>query len=168
MAPNTTGRTATRWIRFLVDDSGGTLREIPISKISVVGFTYEEQDITAYQDAIKGALPGWPDAPIEISGPFDVSAVQAAAGSATAPALSGSHTVLDPICGRMTPLTLDVRFGMRQYWTAGEPVFGITSSSTAGYLCLSYIVDTDSMTYTAKFVLYPGTTAPEWGTAAHT
>lgn len=168
MPANTTGRTTYKWIRFIVDDSGSTLREVPINKISVVGLTYEEQDLTAYQDAVKGALPGWPDAPIEIDGPLDISAAVAAGGSGNAPALSGSHTVIAPLAGLTTPLTLDVQFGMRQYWTTGEPQFGITASATAGYICTTYTVDPASMSYHAKFVLYPGSTAPAWGTAAET
>lgn len=168
MAANTTGRTVAKWVRFRVKDSGGTLREIPVSSVSVVGLVYDMQDLTAFQDAIKGALPGQPDAPIEIKGPFDISAAQAAAGSATAPALSGSHTVLAPIAGGNTPLTLDVWFGMRQYWTTGEPQFGITSSSTDGYVCSEYTVDPGKMEYSAKFNLYPGSASPAWGTAAET
>lgn len=169
MGANTTGRTATKWIRFCVTNSADLLCEIPINKISVVGLTYEEQDMTAYQDAVKGALPGQPDAPIEISGPFSIDAAQAAAGSGLAPALSGSHTVLNSVngsTGTNTPLTIDVRFGMRQYWTTNEPQFGITGSATDGYYCTSYVVDGTSMTYTAKFVLAPGSAAPAWGTGA--
>lgn len=168
MAANTTGRTSTKFIRFLVDDSGGTVREIPINKISAVGFVYDEQDVSAWQDAVKTALSTWPDAPIEIDGPFTIDAVQAAGGSGAAPALSGSHTVLSVINGLQVPLTLDVRVGMRQYWTTNEPQFGITSSSTDGYICTQYTVDFESMTYHAKFVLFAGSAAPAWGTAAET
>ncbi len=168
MPANTTGRTSTKWIRFLIDDSGSTLREVPVNKISVVGLVYDEQDLTAWQDAVKTALSTWPDAPIEIDGPFTTDAAQAAGGSGVAPALSGSHTVLAPINGLQTPLTLDVRVGMRQYWTAGEPQFGITASATDGYICTAYTVDPANMTYHAKFVLFAGSAAPAWGTAAET
>lgn len=167
MAANT-GRTPTKFVRFIVDDSGGTIREVPINKISVVGLVYDEQDLTAWQDAVKNALPGQPDAPIEISGPFSTDAAQAAGGSGAAPALSGSHTVLAGLAGLMTPLALDVRIGIRQYWTTGEPTFGITGTTANGYICTSYVVDLASMTYTAKFVLYPGSAAPAWDTSAHT
>ena len=162
-----TGRTVSRWARFVVDDSSGTLREVPINSLSVVGFTYEEMDVTAFQDAVKGALSNQPDCPIEISGPFDNSVAAAAAGSGATPTLSGSHTVLAPIAGLGVPLSLGVYFGIRAVWATGDPVFGLSSSASVGYLCTSYTVDTSSMTYTAKFVVYPGST-PAWGSAAIT
>lgn len=163
-----TGRTVSRWVRFVVDDSAGTLREVPINTLSVVGLTYAEQDVTAYQDAVKGYLPNQPDCEISISGPFDNSAAQAAAGSGATPTLSGSHIVIPPTVGLATPLTLGVYFGIRHYWETGEPVFGISSSATAGFLCFAYSVDTSTGIYTAKYKLFPGSTAPAWGTAVVT
>jgi len=163
-----TGRTVTKYTRFIIDDSGGTVREIPITSLNGVGLTFDEQDLTAWQDAIKGSLPGQPSMPIEIGGPFDTTAAAAAGGSGAAPSLSGSHTILSAICGVNTPLTLDIRIGMRQYWETGEPQIGLTSSATVGYICTAYSVDLGSMSYKAKFVPYPGTTAPAWGTAAET
>ena len=156
-----TGRTTFKHTKFRVDDSGGTLRSIPINSLSVVGVTYDETDVTAWQDAVKSALPSMPDAPIEIGGPFDNSA-------ASTSTLSGSHTILAPINGLMTPLSLDVQFGIRHDWESGEPVFGITSSATSGYLCTRYNVDPGAGTYSARFVLYPGSSLPAWGTAAAT
>jgi len=145
-----------------VDDSGGTLRTIPVDSINGVGLTYDEVELTAFMDAIKGALPAHPDCVITITGPFDTTAA-AAAGS-----LSGSHTVLAGIDGGTTPLTLDVQVGIRHAWESGEPQFGITSSSTAGFLCFDYQADVNSGKYSAKFRMYPGSTAPAWGTAAET
>ena len=150
-----TGRTTSKWFVFVIDDSGSSIREIPVNDISVVGVSYEEHDLTAFQDAVKGALPGMPDAPIEIGGPFDSSST------------TGSHTVLSGIVGGVTPLTLDCKFGMRGAWSS-EPQFGITASSTSGYLCTSYLVNANDMTYTARFVLFPGSSLPAWGTAAET
>lgn len=161
-----TGRTVNRWANFIIEDSGNAMREIPINTLSVCGITYEEQELTAFQDAVKGALPGMPDAPIEIGGPWDSTAVQTASASAVVPALSGSHTVLNGINGLSTPLALDVQFGVRHTWETGEPQFGITATTTVGYLCVNYTVDTSTMLYVAKFVLYPGSTIPAWGTAA--
>jgi hypothetical protein len=157
-----TGRTVSKWVNFQCDDSAGTLRTIPINSLSIVGLVYEEQDVTAWQDAVKSALPGMPDAPIEISGPFD-NAIAAVAGT-----LSGSHTVLSAINGVATPLTLDVQIGIRHAWVADEPQFGITATAANGYICTSYTVNPSDMTYSAKFVLYPGSIAPAWGTAAET
>jgi len=163
MAGNT-GRTVSRFINFSVEDDTDTMREIPVSDISIVGVVYEEQDMTAFQDAVKGSLAGMPDAPIEISGPFDNSAVATASASGVVPALSGSHTVLSGINGRLHPLGLDVQFGVRETYTAGEPQFGITATATSGYICTSYTVGSDLM-YNAKFVLFPGSSLPAWGIA---
>lgn len=160
-----TGRTVTKWIRFCLDDSGGTPREIPIDSLSPVGFAYDENELTAWQDAVKGYLSGHPDAPIDITGPFDSTAAVALAASAAAPALSGSHTVLAPITAPtfQTPLGLAVLFGVRHYWETGEPAFGVVApSATSGYICTKYTVEGEK--YSARFVPYPGTT-PAWGTA---
>lgn len=163
-----TGRMQSRFVNFIIEDSGQALREIPIDSISVVGVTYDEQELTAFQDAVKGILPGMPDAPIEITGPFDNSAVQTASASGVAPALSGSHTVLSAINGLSVPLSLDVQFGIRHTWETGEPQFGISQSATSGYLCVNYTVDVSTMKYSAKFVLLPGSSLPAFGTAAET
>lgn len=158
-----TGRTVTKWTRFGVDDSGGTPREIPVDSISPVGFVYDEVDVTAYQDAVKGYLSAHPDAPIEITGPFDNTAAAALAASGAAPTLSGSHTVLNAIVGGNTPLGLWIGFGIRGYWTTGDPAFGVVAPGAAsGYLCTKYTVEGEK--YSAKFVPFPGTT-PAWGTA---
>ncbi len=160
-----TGRTKTKWIRFACDDSAGTPREVPIDSLSPVGFTYEENNLTAWQDAVVGYLAGHPDAPIDITGPFDNSAAVALAASGAAPALSGSHTVLQPISAPTfaTPLGLWVGFGIRGYWTTGDPAFGVVApSATSGYICTKYNVEGEK--YSARFVPYPGTT-PAWGTA---
>lgn len=161
-----TGRTVSKFTNFIIEDSGGAMREIPINTLSIVGVVYEEQDLTAFQDAVKGALPNMPDCPIEISGPFDTTAAQTASASGVVPALSGSHTVLSGINGLYSPLALDVQIGIRQTWLTGEPQFGITATATAGYLCVKYTVDLSNMTYSARFVLFPGSTLPAWGTAA--
>jgi len=160
-----TGRTEAKWIRFLLDDSAGTPREIPVDSVSPVGFVYDETELTAWQDAVKGYLSGHPDAPIDITGPFDNSAAVAASASGVAPALSGSHTVLNPISATTftTPLGLAVMFGIRGYWATGDPVWGVVApSATSGYVCTKYQVEGSK--YSARFVPYPGTT-PAWGTA---
>lgn len=163
-----TGRTVSKFTNFIVDDDSGAIREVPINSLSVVGITYEEQDLTAFQDAVKGALPNMPDAPIEVTGPFSSLATSVASASGVVPALSGSHTVINPTNGVMTPLTIDIQFGVRHTWETGEPCFGITSTSTSGYVCTSYLVNADDMTYSAKYVLYPGSALPDWDDSAHT
>jgi hypothetical protein len=163
-----TGRTVAKWFKFQVDDSAGTLRDIPVNSINGVGLTFEEIDLTAFQDAVKGALAGQPDFVLTVGGPFDNLAAQAASGSAAAAALSGSHTVLNAINGASTPLTFGCYFGVRHYWETGEPAFGITSTATNGAICFEYTVDPANMTYSAKFRMAPGSAAPAWGTAAYT
>jgi hypothetical protein len=168
MAANT-GRTVPHWFNMVIDDSGGTIRDIPVNTISVVGIVYsEESGIVAFQDAINGALPNMPDAPISFGGPFDTTAAQAASGTGVAPAFSGSHTVLSAINGLSTPLTVDLQFGIRHTWETGEPQFGITSSAANGYILMSYTVDPSTMLYSAELRLFPGSAAPAWGTAAET
>jgi hypothetical protein len=162
-----TGRTVTKWIRFGLSDNGGTAREIPIDSIGSVGFSYDETDVTAWQDAVKGYLRNHPDAPIDITGPFDTSGAVALAASGLAPTLSGSHTILAPLAapgGTTLPRGLWIAFGIRHYWTAAEdPAFGVASpSATSGYVLTKYTVDGEK--YSASFKPYPGTT-PAWGTA---
>ena len=163
-----TGRTVAKWFKFQIDDSGGTVRDIPVNTINGVGLTYDEVDLTAFQDAVKGFLSGQPDFTLTIGGPVDSTAVQAASGSGAVAALSGSHTVLSAINGLQVPLTFGCYFGMRHYWETGEPAFGITSSSTSGALVFDYTVDPSNMTYSAKLRMFPGSSAPAWGTAAYT
>jgi len=161
-----TGRMQSRFVNFIIEDSGQALREIPVDSIGIVGVVYEEQTLTAFQDAVNGVLPGMPDAPIDITGPWDSSAAQTASASGVVPALSGSHTILSAINGLSVPLSMDIQFGVRHTWMTDEPQFGISQSATSGYLCVSYTVDASTMTYSARFVLLPGSSLPAWGTAA--
>lgn len=161
-----TGRTHSRWVNLIIHDYAGVLREIPINGISICGITYDETDLTAWQDAVKGALPNMPDAPIEFTGPYDVQPAQAASASGVVPALSGSHIVLEPIMGVMTTLSVDIQFGVRHTWESGEAQFGITRSAANGYILTKYDVDFDTMTYAARLVLYPGSALPAFGTGA--
>lgn len=155
-----TGRTVNRYVDFRIDDSAGTLRSIPVDSINGLDLNYEEFDVTAFHDAVKGKLLGIPDLKVEISGPFDTTAA-AAAGT-----LSGSHTVLNGIKGKNVPLTMDIQVGIGHPWEAGEPQFGITSSATVGMLCQHYAVDVNTGKYSASFVVFPGSTLPDWGTTA--
>lgn len=170
MAANT-GRTVSHFVNLVISDSGDTLRDIPINSnnLSVVGVTYDQEEgIVAFQDAVNAALPNMPSAPISFGGPFDTTAAQAASGTGVAPAYSGSHIVLSALNGLMTPLSLDIQFGIRQTWETGEPQFGITASATSGYLVFEYTVDPNSMLYQCTLNLFPGSSLPAWGTAAET
>jgi len=160
-----TGRTTTKWCRFACDDVNGVPREVPIDSLSPVGFVYDEVDLTAWQDAVKGYLANHPDAPIDITGPLDTSDAVGLAASGAAPALSGSYTVLVPITatGFTTPLGLAVMWGIRGYWATGDPVFGIVApSATSGYVCTKFQIEGEK--YSASFKPFPGS-VPAWGTA---
>jgi hypothetical protein len=147
-----TGRTVSRWVNFLFSD-GSTMRSLKVNSINGVGLTYPEVELTAFQDAIRGALPDTPDCAIEISGPIDTTA-------------NGAHAVLSAAAGGSTPKSLDVQIGIQHAWETGEPQFGATASATSGFLCVAYNVNPNDGTYTAKFRMFPGSSAPAWGTAA--
>ena len=167
MTANTTGRTVSKWLTFVLDDVGGTLRSIPINSINGLGLEFPAKDITAWQDAVHGSLPETPSCTIEIEGPLTIDALQTVAAG-----ISGSHLTLAPIQaagGVQTsgvPLTIDVRCGMRHAWEADEPQFGITGSASNGFWLSSYVPDWNNSTYKATFEVYAGSDAPAWGTAA--
>ncbi len=150
MAANT-GRTSVKYIEVHLDDSGGTLRDLSsyVSDIGSVGLTSDTQEVTAYGDGSKNVVIGHPGAPLTIGGPFDTVA----------------HGYLTGVNGTGTALSLDIRIGIRHAWESGEPQFGITSSSTSGYVCHGYT--TDGVTWSAQLDVF-GSTAPAWGTAAET
>ena len=163
------GRTVSKWFNFVVDDSAGTIRDIPVYTVSIVGVVYEEQDLTALADQVRGAMANMPTCPIEITGPFSTTAAVSASGTGVAAAYSGSHTVLEPISRTVITLTLDCQFGIQALWATNMPQFGISMvTGTTGYTCTAYTVDPATMIYTCKFALWPGSPLPAWGTAAET
>ena len=146
-----TGRTTQNWNEFHIDDAAGTLTEIAVNNVGGVGLDYPEADQTAWNDAIHGVLLETPSFTTTIGGPFDTA----------------THTVLSGVNGKNTPLAFDFRFGIRHAWESGEPQFGITGTADNGGLIRNYTVNPGSpMTWTATLVMYAGSAAPEWGTAA--
>ena len=81
-----TGRTVSRWFNFVLEDSGQVIRDIEVYTISLVGVVYEEQDLTALADQVRGAMANMPDAPIDITGPFSNKAATSAGGTGAAAA----------------------------------------------------------------------------------
>lgn len=148
-----TGRTHAKHITVKLDNSGGTLTDITayVNTVGTVGVTYETQDVTAFSDGVKNIVIGQPAAALTIGGPIDTTII--------------SH--MTAINGAATPLSLDIQFGIRHAWEAGEPQFGITSSSTSGYLCHGFSIDPSSNTWSATLDVF-GATAPAFGTAAET
>ena len=162
-----TGRTQGKFIKVQIDDSGGVMRDIPVSTISGIGITGDDIDVTALQDALKGSFTGQGTVNIPITGPFDSTAAQSASGTGAAPALSGSHTVLSAVNNGTTPLAFGVYIGIRHNWEDGEPVFGITGATANGVLVKDYTVGDDGM-YSATIKAYPGTARLAFGTSAVT
>lgn len=146
-----TGRTHAKHITVKLDNSGGTLTDITayVNSIGTVGLTYETQDVTAFSDGVKNIVIGQPTASLTLSGPFDTVI----------------HSHMTGINGVSVPLSLDIQIGIRHAWESGEPQFGITSSSTSGYLCNGYTVDMSANTWSATLDVF-GSTAPAWGTSA--
>lgn len=146
-----TGRTHPKYTTVHLDDSAGTLRQLTsVNTIGGLSLDYPELELTAWADAINGVLLGIPTFTTTIGGVFDTT----------------DHGYLSGVNGLNVPLTFDVRVGIRHTWEAGEPQFGITSSSTAGVLVRNYTVNPENMTWSATIVMFAGSTAPAWGIAA--
>lgn len=162
----TTGRTSPRFSKFQIEDLGGALRDIPITSFGSVGLTYDEVDVSAVQELVKNFLTGQANFKLSIGGPFDnkAAATASASGESAAAHLSGSHTVLEPLNGSMTPRAFGVYFGVQADWASGDPVFGADNSIGVS----DYTVDPAAGTYSAKLYHISGGTAPDWGTSAIT
>ena len=157
-----TGRTSPRFSKFQIEDSGGVLRDVPVNSFGSVGLTYDEVDVSALQELVKSFMSGQASFTLTISGPFDNTAAAAASASGAVAALSGSHTVLEPLNGGLTPRAFGVYFGVQAYWSTGDPVFGADNS----VIVTDYTVDPAAGTYSCKLAHVGGGTAPDWGTAA--
>jgi len=159
-----TGRTPSRFLKVQIEDSGGTLRDIPVRTIGDVGLTYDEVDLSALQEVVKGFMSGQANFGVTITGPFDDTAVQAASGTGVVAALSGSHTVLEPLNGVLTPRAFAVYIGMQDYWATGDPVFGADNC----VIVTAYNAQPDAGMYSCVIKHVAGGTAPDWGTSAIT
>lgn len=142
-----TGKTHARFVRVKVDDSGGTPQTIGVGSIDTIGEQYDEQDVTAFSDGVHNFVLGHPEAPLEITGPFDNTAT------------SGAHTVLSGIVGDVsTTYTVTVEIGIRAAPTVGDPKW------EGEYYCSQYNVNVNDASYTARFVpASEATSAPAWG-----
>ena len=157
-----TGRTLNKYVKVQIEDSGGVMRDIPVSSIAGIGIVYDKVDVTALQDAIKKVFSGQGVVSIPISGPFDNTAATAASGTGARPALSGSHTVLSAINGLNTARTFAVYIGIQADWSTGDPVFGAVD----GFIVTDYS-SPDGQTYTASIeVAGNAVNVPAWVTSA--
>ncbi len=159
-----TGRFSPRFSKLQIEDTAGTLRDIPVSSWGTVGLTYDELDVSAFQEAVKTFLSGQATFSLQISGPYDNTAAQAASSSGNVAALSGSATVLQPLNGGLTPRAFGAYFGVLTYWTTGDPVFGADNS----VIVTDFTFSPDNGTYSCKLAHVSGGTAPAWGTTAIT
>jgi hypothetical protein len=160
-----TGRTVGKYCKFQISDSASTVRDIPVNSFGSVGLTHAEQDVSALQEAITSVMNGQGYFSTTISGPFDNTAAVAASASAARPALSGSHTVLNPLNGGNVAKSFGIYLGIQGDWATGDPVFGAIKS----VLISGYTVDPAAGTYTAKIATAGNrTNDPAWGTAAIT
>jgi hypothetical protein len=151
------GRTVDRWFQLMIDDSSGTLRQIPVLKVAGLGIDYPVVRIGATQDPGDGGLPTTPTFKMTITCPLDTTAS------------TGAFTVLSGVNGGSTPLSLNIQLGMQHAWVPGEPTFGITSSATAGVLVTKLEVQPDAGTCTADIYLWAGSTSMvAWSTTAYT
>lgn len=146
-----TGRSNNKFIGFFLDNSAGTLTDLTAytKDVGDVGFEYDKQDVTALSDGAKNYTIGIPAVPLTITFVWDTVVITH---------LSALNT--------QTPLSLDIRYGVRQTYTAGEPQFGISMSSTSGYVLTGFKCN-GTETIVANFDLF-GATAPAFGTAAET
>jgi hypothetical protein len=155
-----TGRTSQRYVKFQIQDSGGTLRDVPVQTFSAVGLTYDEIDVSSLQEIVKSYMACQANFSLVLTGPLDNSAAVAASTSGQAAALSGSHTVLEPLNGLLTPLAFGIYFGIQGYWATNDPVFGADNSA----IVTDYTVAPGASTYSCKLAHVGGGTAPSWGT----
>ncbi len=158
-----TGRTSPRFSKFQIEDTGGILRDIPVKTFGNIGLTYDEIDLAALQDTVKGFVSGQTNFGVTITGPFDTSAAVASSttGQASGAHLSGSHTVLEPLNGGLISRAFGIYLGIQADWASGDPVFGGNNA----VIVTDYTVDPATGMYSAKLVHIAGGTAPDWGTA---
>lgn len=145
-----TGRIHDKNTQFWLDNSSGTLTNLSAyaNSVGAVGLNRDTVDVTAFSDAVFNYLAGRPKAPLTVTFPMDTVVITHLAA-------------LNP----ETPLSLGIYYGVRHAWESGEPTFGISSSSTSGYIFLGFTVSGGVIT--ANFEVF-GPTAPAWGTAAIT
>ncbi len=156
-----TGRFSPRFSKLQIEDSGGVLRDVPVKTFSNIGLTYDEFDVSSLQELVKGFVSGQANFELTITGPFDNTAAQTASTSGNAPALSGSHTVLEPLNGGLTPRCFGIYFGVLTYWTTGDPAFGADNS----VIVTNYTFNPNTGEYSCKIKYVAGGTAPDWGTS---
>ena len=160
-----TGRTSPIYAKFQIEDAGGAMRDVAVSSFGDVGLTYDELDLSAFQDIVKNYVAGLANFSLSMSGPFSniAAATASASGEASGDHLSGSHTVLEPLNGGATAKSFGVYFGVQAVWATNDPVFGGIDS----IIVTDYKVNIDSGMCSWKIVKSSNAANdPDWGTAA--
>jgi len=144
-----TGRTNKKYIQFWLDNSAGTLTDLSAycTNVGTYGLKFPTDSVTGYSDFVENVTNGRPSAPLTITFAKDTAVF--------------AHLAA---LNRNTPLSLDIREGIRQSQVTGEPCFGISSSATSGYLFGSWTAtDTE---YICEFDVF-GPVCPDFATTNH-
>lgn len=150
-----TGRTVQDWTDLKMGAAGGSMYSMKIDTIGDVGLDYEEVDMFAFVDAVKGILTGKPGFTLDFGGPIDNTAT------------SGPSTLLRAWVGVPTALSFDFQVGIRHAWEAGEPQFGVTGVVASNSGCMVTKYTESGGKYSATIRMIAGSAAaPAWGTAA--
>ena len=146
-----TGRTNIKFVGLFLDNSSGTLTDLTayLKNPGTVGPQYDTLAVEAVSDGAKNVTVGIPAMPLTIEFVWDTTLIAHLTALST-----------------QTPLSLDIRYGVRQTYTSGEPQFGISMSATSGYV-LTGMTMNGVESITANFDVY-GATAPAFGTAVET
>ena len=141
-----------RGFRILVDDSGGTPRDLcsdlVVGSVSGGGLTFDQVDVTGVCETVRNYLAGQADAPISASFHMNDTAT------------TGATTVLNGIVGSAGTVTL--QWGENGNAPAtGDPEW------EGEYLLLSAPVSLDGNKFVHQVSFVPsGSTSPAWGTVA--
>lgn len=140
-----TGKTHSKYVTIVYNSQTVTCR---INNLPGVGIAYDEEDITAFCDAIHMYVLGQGNVDMSVSGPFDNTAT------------SGSHAVFEALNGNQAGATMVISYGIRAAPTSGDPKFTVTALGVT-----SYTVDATGGAVTWNSTLKPMTGATAaWGT----
>lgn len=160
-----TGRTSPRFVKFQIEDAGGTMRDILVKSFGNVGLTYDELDVSGLQELVKSFVSGQANFSLELTGPLDTraAATASASGQHAEDYMSGSHTILEPLNGGLTAKSFGVYFGIQGDWATNDPVFGAVDS----IIVTGYTANPVDQTYSCKIVkAAAAVNDPDWGTVA--
>lgn len=109
-----TGRTIPDFTVLKIGSAASDMQNMKISGLGDYGLDYNEVEMSAWCDAVKGYLSGQPDFKLDFEGPIDNTAT------------TGPSTLLRTWVAAHTLLSFDLQLGVRHAWEAGEQQFGIS------------------------------------------